>query len=342
MAKIVKMKPDNDNKKEVAKNILDEKLSKGDLSLESKKLLDDLNIHSAVELFDALALMGIDPKKIIDSAMDGKDPDDFNYDDFKFDDDDPDGEPFRNFMESLGGFDEDFMHPGIMPEGLFLDTDTVKEYHIRIKLNNSPVKIWRELKVPSNISLELLAQVLIISMGWFNTHLHQFVKPDVNGSLYYKSARDLKEEEEDKWFFPFSNRSHNAGKTPLQHILSTKGKRIRLEYDFGDSWEHDIWIKGIRDYEDGETPKVSLVKGMGQCPPEDCGGVWGYEDLLYFCMKKRRTKEEQERLEWYGIDHRYYDPDFFDMEETSAELEVFMEAVREEIEKRKKNTGSNP
>ena len=97
-------------------------------------------------------------------------------------------------------------------------------------------------------------------------------------------------------------------------------------------------MKGIRDYNPGETPKVTFVKGQGQCPPEDCGGVWGYEELLELCKKKRKSAEDRERLEWYGIDPKYFDPDYFDAEEFSCEIEAYMEEVEDVIEKRKKES----
>ena len=89
---------------------------------------------------------------------------------------------------------------------------------------------------------------------------------------------------------------------------------MKFEYDFGDSWEHEIWVKGIREYAPGDTPDVIAVKGKGACPPEDCGGIWGYEDLLRIHAKKRRSKEDKERLQWYHMHYREFDPEVCDIE----------------------------
>ena len=74
-----------------------------------------------------------------------------------------------------------------------------------------------------------------------------------------------------------------------------------FEYDFGDGWEHDVWVKGIRQYEEGEPSKLLFVKGKGVCPPENCGGVEGYAYLLDLYQKKRKTAEEKAHLEFFGM-----------------------------------------
>ena len=343
MAKIVKLHPENQSADDSKKKIIDS-FNKDNFTTEIRRQLDELGITKPEELFTMMKMCGIDIDKIINIAQSDRDVDDVKLDELQFDDDNPDGEFFRNYMAIMkdendkSWDDEDngdfgFYH---IPKGLFIENVDAQEYHIRIKLNRTPLKIWRELKVPSNMSMELLAKLLIIAMGWEDEHLHQFAVPDGRHTVYYKSTRDLKQE--DDFLLPFFSRSYNSDKTPISRVLTKKGKRIRFEYDFGDSWEHDVWVKGIRDYNPGETPKVTFVKGQGQCPPEDCGGVWGYEELLELCKKKRKSAEDRERLEWYGIDPKYFDPDYFDAEEFSCEIEAYMEEVEDVIEKRKKES----
>ncbi|MBE6319147.1 MAG: plasmid pRiA4b ORF-3 family protein [Bacteroidales bacterium] len=105
----------------------------------------------------------------------------------------------------------------------------------------------------------------------------------------------------------------DANKYPISFLLREKKDRIKYEYDFGDGWEHEVWLKGIREYEPSEQPCLKVVKGVGECPPEDCGGVWGYAELLEILKKKRKSKDDKERLEWYCMDLDY-DPDEFDIE----------------------------
>lgn len=186
-----------------------------------------------------------------------------------------------------------------------LPRENVKELHLRIKLNDTDLKIWREVKVPSNISLEGLAKVLIDVMGWEHEHLYQF---EINKEFYELRMKD-------DIFASFSRAiKHDITQYTLSDVLSEKGKRIRFDYDFGDSWEHDVWIKGEREYADGEKPVIMCVKGQGACPPEDCGGVWGYADLLELRSKKRLTADEKDRLDWYGM-LEDFDPDYFDKED---------------------------
>ena len=71
---------------------------------------------------------------------------------------------------------------------------------------------------------------------------------------------------------------------------------------------------GVDEYNKGEKPSITFVTGHGECPPEDCGGVWGYADLLKLTQKKKLTADERERLEWYQMDKESeFDPDYCDI-----------------------------
>lgn len=287
------------------------------LSQEQKEMLKDLNIKSFDDLFEMLAATGADMDMLGD-MMDGKV-------------DIPDSE--EEFTEKILGsskpFDEDAFDEGYW-DGITKVLHDVKpqEMHIRIKLNGAPVPVWREVKVPSNLSMEAFAELLVCLMGWEGTHLHQFKKQDV----VFKSPEDLAYNKD----FGFPNRfiQHDANDFHLGNVFQEKGERVKFEYDFGDSWEHDVWLKGIRDYEQEETPQAILVKGSGACPPEDCGGIWGYQDLLSILAKKRKTKEEKERLDWYGID-RYYDPEEYEIEDEKDYISMAWDDLMELHEKLK-------
>ena len=256
----------------------------------------------------------------------GDDDEDYEDEDYEDEEEDDDYEDDYEDDEEDDYEDEDDFMYGDMPTGLLLGEEC-EEYHLRVRLNNAPVKIWRELVVPSNISLELLAQILIESMGWENCHLHQFKK----GNYYYISSEEYEESKND-WLSPSADAS-DANTVSLRDVLKKKSDRMVFEYDYGDGWEHDVWVKGIRQYAADERPEVRLVKGQGACPPEDCGGVWGYSELLELRTKKHKSRDDRERLDWYGID-KDYDPDFF-AEWTKDDVDVLWEDVVEEIEKRK-------
>jgi len=200
-----------------------------------------------------------------------------------------------------------------------------QEFHIRIKLNKAPVNIWRELVVPSNITLELLANVLIDAMGWKHEHLYQY---HGKNDTCYLNSRELKHRNDSFFAFMSRVRYKNSERTSLEKVLQPKAGRLKFEYDFGDSWIHDLWVKGARDYAPNEEPVIKLLKAHGECPPEDCGGVWGYAELLELNKKKRKTAEEKERLEWYDIP-KDFDPEACDLEWLQDDVESLWLRIKE-------------
>ena len=206
-----------------------------------------------------------------------------------------------------------------------------REFHIRIKLNNAPVPIWRELVVPSNITLEMLAYVILDAMGWQHEHLYQFIgKHDV----YYINSHEMKEQADSFMGFMSPVQYKNSEKTTLEMVLQPKGDRMKFEYDYGDSWVHDLWVKGSRDYAPGEEPVIKLLKAAGECPPEDCGGVLGYADLLETNKKKRKTAEDKERLEWYDIP-KGFKPEDCNLEWLQEDVEALWLDIKDEMEESK-------
>ena len=257
----------------------------------------------------------------------------------------------EDLNDNNGFDDEDYLLGLKLPGQKFIGTSK-QEFHIRIKLNNAPVNIWRELVVPSNITLELLAFVLIDAMGWRHEHLYQFKGKN---NVFYVNSRQLKEQENS--FFGFFSRSEhkNSEKTSLEMVLQpkaankreqsdanigsaeqeqarpkVKGERLKFEYDFGDSWEHDLWVKGARDYAPNEEPVIKLLKAHGECPPEDCSGVWGYAELLELNKKKRKSAEDKERLEWYDIP-KDYAPENCDLEWLQDDVEALWLEIKDEM-----------
>lgn len=293
-----------------------------------RKEMESLDIHSFDDLLELMVSYGIDPMKMMDFSMNNKElPADFNPRDVMFDDDFDDDyeDDYDEDGKDEGKFDDEEYLLGMkLPKQRFIGPSK-REFHIRIKLNNAPVKIWRELVVPSNITLEMLAYVLIDAMGWRHEHLYQFIG---KGDVYYMNTAQLKEE--GSGFRSFFGRIEyrNSDKTTLEKVLQPKGERLKFEYDFGDSWTHDLWVKAARDYAPGEEPAIRLLKGQGACPPEDCGGVWGYAELLEMNKKARKTADEKERLEWYDITDDF-DPDDCDLEWLQGDVDDLCERIKE-------------
>lgn len=278
-----------------------------------KQLIDACHIDNFVDLNDLALQFGIkckDPQEIMHKLMHEKGfiniidhiKDLMNYFDNIINNAADGEESFSYDTPPLANSNLDYQedeedNPFAFPENCILDREDVVEFHIRMKLNYSPIPVWREIKIPSNVSLEFLAFVIMETMGWNNEHLHSFrTKNHV-----YKNTACLAQDAKFNTWFSGRVSSLDTNDYAISDILSFKGKRVLFEYDFGDSWEHDIWVKGVRKYEDGEDPKVLFVKGKGMCPPENCGGIGGFAYLLDLSQKKRKTKEEKEHLLFYDM-----------------------------------------
>ncbi|MGZ6565194.1 MAG: plasmid pRiA4b ORF-3 family protein [Solirubrobacteraceae bacterium] len=162
--------------------------------------------------------------------------------------------------------------------------------------------VWRRLLVPSDMRLGQLHNVIQTAMGWTDTHLHAFSTPYGD---YGPPDPEL---------------DHRDERTArLADFLLQPGDRIRYAYDFGDFWEHDIVLeKTLERDPDAQLPVC--VAGKGGCPPEDCGGVWGYADLRA-TLADPASEEHSAMLEWLGLDSAdEFDPAAFDMDETNDVL----------------------
>ena len=188
----------------------------------------------------------------------------------------------------------------------FLPSRKIQRYTLRITLKDAPVPIWRRVVVPSNITLRHLSELLIELMGWLGGHLNQFEK----GHRFFQPAPQIESDD----FYDCEEQERYT----IAQLLEKVGQSCNWEYDFGDSWQHEIKLSGVAEYQPWEEYLIEFKAGEGNCPPEDCGGVWGYEELLALHEKrkagKRLTKDEKGRLEWYDIDEDY-DPHFLDLEE---------------------------
>lgn len=234
---------------------------------------------------------------------------------------------FDEDEENNGFDDENYLLGLTLPKQKFIGKSK-QEFHIRVKLNDAPVNIWRELVVPSNISLELLAFVILDAMGWKHEHLYQFIgKNNTN----YINSKEMKETANSFMGFMSRVQYQNSEKTSLEMVLQPHGDRLKFEYDYGDSWTHDLWVKGARDYAPYEEPVIKLLKAHGACPPEDCGGVWGYADLLELNKKKRKSAEDKERLDWYDIP-KDFDPEACDLEWLQEDVEALWLEIKDEME----------
>ena len=155
-----------------------------------------------------------------------------------------------------------------------------------VTLKGSPRKVYRQLVVPSDLTLNHLGEILVLAVGWEGYHLNQFIA----GKTYYAEPSD------DDWMMDMQK---DAGKYTIGSLLSRVKSKIKWEYDFGDSWVHEITLVEKQAVEEDEKVKVQLLKGSGACPPEDCGGVGGYRHLLNV-LKNPDDEEYEEMIGWLG------------------------------------------
>ncbi|MBI3756884.1 MAG: plasmid pRiA4b ORF-3 family protein [Deltaproteobacteria bacterium] len=176
-------------------------------------------------------------------------------------------------------------------------------YQLKITLRHSKPPIWRRLLVPSDMNLAKLHHVIQEVMGWTDSHLHQFKI----GNIYYGTTYP-----DDFGGMP---ETRDERKARLNMLVSRLKAKFIYEYDFGDSWEHDVVLEKILPPESGIKYPLCIA-GKRACPPEDCGGVWGYDNLLE-TIKDPNHPEHEDMVEWLGGD---FDPEAFDVEAVNTAL----------------------
>ncbi len=184
---------------------------------------------------------------------------------------------------------------------------TKQIYQIQIALKGIKPKIWRRLLIPSDLMLSDFHYIIQTSMGWTNSHLHQFIK---NRTFYsYKHIDD------DMWD-EMNNIDYIKKKIRISDLLKLEKDRITYEYDFGDGWIHEVILEKILPLDDQIKYPICLT-GKMTCPPEDCGGILGYSNMLEI-LKQPKHKEFRSYKKWLGGD---FDPNYFDKDELNEFLQ---------------------
>lgn len=182
----------------------------------------------------------------------------------------------------------------------------VPTYQLKIVLLGSKPVIWRRLLVPGDAHLGWLHAVLQTAVGWTNSHLHHFLTSDAR----YSDSRCREDvgigDEPDR----------DEAKATLMMIAPKQGASFGYEYDFGDSWEHEILVERILPPGTGPANGALCMDGARACPPEDCGGIWGYAELLK-TLKNPKHPEHKSMKEWIG---GAFDAEAFDQEKINRWL----------------------
>jgi Plasmid pRiA4b ORF-3-like protein len=184
-----------------------------------------------------------------------------------------------------------------------MTTSASKVHRLKVTLRHVKPPVWRRIEVPSDIDLAALAAVLEAAMGWEGYHLHGFEVGDVTYQPLDENAFDMGL----GFAKPVDERTATLGDV----LLAVKSK-MRWDYDFGDGWEHDVVVEAIEPRNANVEYPICLA-GKRSCPPEDCGGPWGYADLLE-AIADPKHPEHDELTEWLPPD---FDPEEFDVDDTT-------------------------
>lgn len=172
-------------------------------------------------------------------------------------------------------------------------------YQLKITLRDVKPPVWRRVLV-KDCTLAQLHDIIQTCMGWDGYHLHAF---EIGGEQYSAPDPDGMMESEDE------------RKVKLSQVVNQGFKKFTYTYDFGDNWDHIILVEKTLPPEAGvKYPRC--IAGKRACPPEDCGGPWGYADLLEV-IRNPKHPEYEERLEWAGGE---FDPEAFDLEAINEKL----------------------
>jgi len=178
----------------------------------------------------------------------------------------------------------------------------VAVYQLKATLQDIKPPIWRRIQVTSDTNLFKLHRILQVVMGWEDSHLHQFVVGQARYSLPdSESGLDVR----------------NEKKVKLSEVTPGVKKTFTYEYDFGDSWLHDILVEKLLEPEPGVRYPLCL-QGERAGPPEDCGGVWGYESFVE-AIRDSQHPDHEYLLEWAG---GHFNPEAFDLESINRELKA--------------------
>lgn len=175
-------------------------------------------------------------------------------------------------------------------------------YQLKIVLDGVEPNVWRRVLVSESLSLAKLHDAIQAAMGWWNSHLHQFI---------HKNVYCIHPDQADNSFGDIKFKDERRVK--LKSLKLKAGDSFVYEYDLGDGWQHIITVEAIADNTRNRKYPVCL-DGARACPPEDCGGVFGYADLL---ETLRDGAEKQELLEWLG---GAFDSEAFSVERTTRKL----------------------
>lgn len=178
-----------------------------------------------------------------------------------------------------------------------------KAIQFKVALRYIRPLIWRRVVLPDNFTLGQLHDVIQVTMGWHNCHMHSFKI----GGVYYTSKQMSEMEDMDM---------ERDDLALLRAVAGRPKQKFIYEYDPGDSWEHDVVVEKMFPF-DPQAKYPVCLGGARACPPEDCGSFPGYSDIVDALKAPNKTGEQKELLEWMEDG---YDPERFDLDAVNRRL----------------------
>lgn len=167
-----------------------------------------------------------------------------------------------------------------------------KIFQFKISLQGISPLIWRRIVVPASYSFWDLHIAIQDSMGWFDSHLHLFRIR----RKHHHSEIEIGIPNEDR--FEDEQEILPGWEIPIADYFDDVGITFLYEYDFGDGWIHEILFEGILIREKGQKyPRC--IDGAQKCPPEDCGGINGYEEMLEV-ISDPKNDDYNDMITWLG------------------------------------------
>ncbi len=167
-------------------------------------------------------------------------------------------------------------------------------FQLKVGLKDAKPPIWRRILVEENTTLTRLHEIIQITMGWTDRHLHMFI---IDNTFYCPPG------EENDWISPDSKNEENF---TLRDLEGTIGHGFQYVYDFGDDWMHQVTLEKILPVKENQDYPVVLA-GRRTGPPEDIGGIYGYMRALEI-LQDPGDEKYQELCEWFADD---FDPALF-------------------------------
>lgn len=169
-------------------------------------------------------------------------------------------------------------------------------YQMLVRLAESTPCIWRQVAVPGHFTLAELDRVIQLAMGWTNSHLHQFI---IQGRRYGMP--------DDEWQEELPLLPDDA--VTLDEAIGDRVKDFIYEYDFGDGWEHHVTVQMVMLPDEDRNTWPMCLAGANACPPEDVGGISGYDEFLQV-IRDPSHEEHDAMHRWWGGP---FDPQGFDI-----------------------------